>query len=239
LAFFIIAQLGKIIVVRSSIKRQTLVKIIVIARQNDETVRLCSELNMHGFQCIFTNSNNALEQVRKSPAKLLLIEFNGLPEIESLCQCLRQESGLPIIALTPIEILSNLDGYADDFVIKPYNITELQVRANRLIKKKTEASGQQINIGSLKIDLDKYEIFVDDRLISLTFKEYELLRHLASHPGKVYTRDALLNHVWGEDYFGGDRTVDVYIRRLRSKIEGESHNFIETVRNIGYRFISS
>ena len=73
--------------------------------------------------------------------------------------------------------------------------------------------------------------------MSLTFKEYELLKFLASHPGRVFTRDTLLNQVWSEDYFGGDRTVDVHIRRLRSKIEDASHIYIETVRNIGYRFI--
>lgn len=214
-------------------------KIIVVARQNSEITRLCSELNMHGFQCIFTDSNNALEQVRKSSTKLLLIEFNGSPEIESLCRYLRQGSGLPVIALVPMEKLDSLDGCVDDFVIQPYNFIELQARVNRLIEKKIETASQQINISSLKIDLDKYEIFVDDRLIPLTFKEYELLRFLASHPGKVYTRDALLNQIWSKDYFGGDRTVDVHIRRLRSKIEDDSHNFIETVRNIGYRFIDS
>jgi DNA-binding response OmpR family regulator len=73
--------------------------------------------------------------------------------------------------------------------------------------------------------------------VSLTFREYELLKFLATNPGRVFTRDALLNGVWGEDFFGGDRTVDVHIRRLRSKIEDEANNFIETVRNIGYRFV--
>jgi DNA-binding response OmpR family regulator len=212
---------------------------VVIAQQNSEITRLCSELNMHGFQCMFIDSGSALEQVRNSTAKLLMVEFNGSPEIDSLCQYVRQEIGLPIIALVSIEILANLNGYADDFVLKPYNIDELQARAYRLIKKKAEASRQQINIEGLEIDLDKYEVYVEGRLISLTFKEYELLRFLAGHPGKVYTRDALLNQVWSKDYFGGDRTVDVHVRRLRSKIEDESHNFIETVRNIGYRFIRS
>jgi DNA-binding response OmpR family regulator len=215
------------------------VETIVIARQNNEITRLCSELNMNGFQCMFMDSNSDPEQVRNSTAQLLMVEFNGSPEIDSLCRQMRQEIGLPIIALVSTEILANLNGYADDFVLKPYNIDELKVRANRLIKKKAEASRQQINIEGLEIDLDKYEVYVEGRLISLTFKEYELLRFLASHPGKVYTRDALLNQVWSKDYFGGDRTVDVHIRRLRSKIEDESHNFIETVRNIGYRFIGS
>jgi DNA-binding response OmpR family regulator len=214
-------------------------KTIVVASKNSEIKRLSSELNIHGFQCIFTDFNNVLEQVKKNPAELMLVEYNDSPEIESLCRLLRQESHLPIIAFSPVEMLTRLNGYADDFIIKPYNITELQIRANRLTSKKTEVSGQITGIGGLTIDIDKYEVFVDKRLVSLTYREYGLLKFLASHPGKVFTRDALLNQVWGEDYYGGDRTVDVYIRYLRSKIEDETHSFIETVRNIGYRFISS
>jgi len=84
--------------------------------------------------------------------------------------------------------------------------------------------------------MDNCEVTVDGRLVTLTFKEYELLRFLASNRGRVFTRDVLLNEVWGYDYYGGDRTVDVHIRRLRSKIEDSTHIFIETVRNIGYRF---
>ena len=97
-------------------------------------------------------------------------------------------------------------------------------------------SRELIECGDLVLDLARCEVALNGRLVALTFKEYELLRFLASHPGRVYTRDALLSKVWGYDYFGGDRTVDVHIRRLRSKIEDASHTFIETVRNIGYRF---
>ena len=88
----------------------------------------------------------------------------------------------------------------------------------------------------MTIDLVKYEVTLENRVIELTFKEYELLLYLASNKGRVFTREALLNKVWGFDYFGGDRTVDVHIRRLRSKIEDSEHTFIDTVRNIGYRF---
>ena len=86
------------------------------------------------------------------------------------------------------------------------------------------------------IDLAKREVTVDGKLVELTFKEYELLKFLASNRGRVYTREALLNRVWGYDYYGGDRTIDVHVRRLRSKIEDSKHSFIETVRNISYRF---
>jgi DNA-binding response OmpR family regulator len=214
-----------------------LLNIIVIARQNDETVRLCSELNRHGFQCLITNSNDALEQVRKNTASLLLIEFTGSPDIEALCRYFRREKGLPIIALAPLEKLDSLNGYVDDFIVKPYNTKELATRAKRLISKESNVSTEQIRTAGITIDPDKYEVYVDGKLVSLTFKEYELLKFLASHPGRVFTRDSLLNQVWSEDYFGGDRTVDVHIRRLRSKIEVPSRIYIETVRNIGYRFI--
>jgi DNA-binding response OmpR family regulator len=213
-------------------------KIIVVARQTEEIANLCSDLNRHGFECIPSDCDNALEKVRNKTTELLLVEFNDVPEIESLYRSLRQKSGLPLIALIPQEKLDNLNGYADDFIVTPCNIIELQARIKRLISKKTESVRKQITINGLTIDLDKYEIFVDGRLIPLTFKEYELLTFFAEHPGKVYTRDTLLNQIWGEDYFGGDRTVDVHIRRLRSKIEDSSHIYIETVRNIGYRFIN-
>lgn len=211
----------------------------MIARQGDETAKLCSELAGHGFQCSVANNNNALEQVNKQKPNLLLIEFTGSPDTEKLCLYLRQEKGLPIIALAPLEKVDSLDGLVDDFVIKPCNAKELAARAKHLISKESDASTKQIIMGGITIDPDKYEVYVDGKLVSLTFKEYELLKFLASHPGRVFTRDTLLNQVWSEDYFGGDRTVDVHIRRLRSKIEDPTHIFIETVRNIGYRFIIS
>ena len=130
-----------------------------------------------------------------------------------------------------------LNGLVDDFVVKPYNTKELVTRIKHLIKKDSDISTEQIRTAGITIDPDKYEVYVNGKLVSLTFKEYELLKFLASHPGRVFTRDTLLNQVWSEDYFGGDRTVDVHIRRLRSKIEDPSHIYIETVRNIGYRFI--
>ncbi|MDD5289332.1 MAG: response regulator transcription factor [Dehalococcoidales bacterium] len=214
-----------------------MLNIAVVAKQNNETIKLCSELTGHGFRCSIIDGENALEQIKKQTVSLLLVDFTGSQNVESLCRYLRREKGLPIIALAPQEKLDSMDGSVDDFIVKPYNTKELATRALRLIKKKADASDGQILAGDLTIDPNKYEVYVSGRLISLTFKEYELLKFLASHPGRVFTRDSLLNQVWSEDYFGGDRTVDVHIRRLRSKIEDQSHVFIETVRNIGYRFI--
>ena len=93
-----------------------------------------------------------------------------------------------------------------------------------------------LRAGDLHIDMERYEVRLAGRRIVLTYKEYQLLALLAANPGRVYTRDGLLDQVWGYDYFGGTRTVDVHIRRLRSKIEDADHSFIETIWNVGYRF---
>ena len=216
-----------------------MLKIVVVAKQNEEILKLCSELNSHGFQCSNATGENALEQVAENAPNLFLIEFTGSHDILTLCRYIRKEKELPVIGLIPPDKLDNLEGLVDDFVVKPYNTKELVTRIKHLVKRDTDISTEQIRTAGITIDPDKYEVYVNGRLVSLTFKEYELLKFLASHPGRVFTRDTLLNQVWSQDYFGGDRTVDVHIRRLRSKIEDPSHIYIETVRNIGYRFIKN
>jgi DNA-binding response OmpR family regulator len=208
-----------------------------VAKQTDEMVKLCAELNKHGYQCAFTDSNDAMESITENNAGLLLIEFTGTPEVETLCRYFRKEKDLPVIALVSTDKLDKLIDLVDDFAVKPYNSKELATRIKHLIRKDSDVPTAQIRTAGITIDPDKYEVYVDGKLVSLTFKEYELLKFLASHPGRVFTRDTLLNQVWSQDYFGGDRTVDVHIRRLRSKIEDPDHVYIETVRNIGYRFI--
>jgi two-component system, OmpR family, alkaline phosphatase synthesis response regulator PhoP len=125
----------------------------------------------------------------------------------------------------------------DDFAVTPVNEDELRARISRLIWQQTGAEdGTVIRHGSLAIDIERYKVTVDGEVVDLTYKEYELLRFLASNPGKPFTREALLNQVWGYDYYGGSRTVDVHVRRIRSKIE-QREQFIDTVRNVGYRFV--
>ena len=125
----------------------------------------------------------------------------------------------------------------DDFMVAPFDGDELLSRLSLLFWRIREIdSDQAIKIGNLLIDMLNYEAGIDGTPIELTFKEYELLRFLATHRGRVFTREALLNHVWGYDYYGGTRTIDVHIRRLRSKLEPSHDHLIETVRNVGYRF---
>lgn len=125
----------------------------------------------------------------------------------------------------------------DDFVLSPVDEGELRTRLSRLIFERTgQGDGHVIRHGGLAIDLERYKVTVDEEVVDLTYKEYELLRFLSSNPGKPFTREALLNQVWGYDYYGGSRTVDVHVRRIRSKIE-RGEPYIETVRNVGYRFV--
>ena len=127
----------------------------------------------------------------------------------------------------------------DDFLVWPAPAVELLARLRRALWQRTRVdSDNAVRCGDLVIDVVSYRVFVSGHPVDLTYKEYELLRFLATYPDRVFTREILLNRVWGYDFYGGARTVDVHVRRLRSKLENASHSFIETVRNVGYRFKS-
>jgi DNA-binding response OmpR family regulator len=137
------------------------------------------------------------------------------------------------------EQVSGLDATwpADDFIVLPVAQDELLLRVRRAVWRKTGVdTANVLRKEDLLLDLANYKVFVSEQPVSLTFKEFELLRFLMTNRGKVFTREALLNRVWGYEYFGGARTVDVHIRRLRAKIETGTTIYIETVRNVGYRF---
>jgi len=112
---------------------------------------------------------------------------------------------------------------------------ELRVRLAMLGRRLGGIDGSVVRLGDLRIDTDTYQVTAAGRSLDLTFKEFELLRFLATHPGRVYTRPALLREVWGYDFYGGTRTVDVHVRRLRAKLGAEHEQLIETVRSVGYR----
>ncbi len=147
--------------------------------------------------------------------------------------------GLPTMLVVEPGSLSQYDPAinTDDFIVAPMDAMELQARVGQIVFRRNGRSGEQVvRVGELTIDLQSYEVTMAGRRISLTYKEFQLLTLLASNPGRVYTREALLNQVWGYDYLGGTRTVDVHIRRLRSKVEDPDHLFVETIWNVGYRF---
>ncbi|MDD4859324.1 MAG: response regulator transcription factor [Dehalococcoidales bacterium] len=218
-------------------------RICLIAAAGTEAARIQAGLAAAGFGCVVPpDGADISERVAEEAPHLVLIETSQPERIHGLTQQIKQAKPVPVIALLPREMLARLNGQldADDFIVQPADIAELTLRIIKLLEKtQRAASGEMITSGDLTIDMGKCEVTVDGRLTDLTYREYELLKFLASHPGRVYSREALLNRVWGYDFYGGDRTVDVHIRRLRSKIEDPAHDFIETVRNIGYRFIES
>ncbi len=211
----------------------------IIAEDRRAIEELCQGLTQDGYSCSIVA--DASEVARCAPEKapaLVLLESSGYSRIGELSQRIRREKDIPIIALLHGEMVGNVNGHidsVDDFVFKPWNLKELELRIRRLLRRTDNTSSDEvIRCGDLVIDVSRYEVFVGGRPVALTFKEYELLKFLASNRDRVFTREALLNKVWGYDYYGGDRTVDVHIKRLRSKIERSSCT-IETVRNIGYR----
>lgn len=142
---------------------------------------------------------------------------------------------LVLVRGNALDELTMRDELFDDFCLDPFHPRELEARLAHLAAASNGGSTEIIEYGPLRINLDTYEAVVDERPLDLTYMEYELLRFLASQPGRVFTREALLNQVWGYEYYGGARTVDVHVRRLRAKLGEENADLIQTVRSVGYR----
>ncbi|MDA8265022.1 MAG: response regulator transcription factor [Actinomycetota bacterium] len=167
---------------------------------------------------------------------------------ESLRSCLafcralrsREEPVQPLLVVVPASQLSALDfseDLFDDFVVFGSPVLEVEARLAHLFRRTGRGKQRDIIVyGPLALNLETYQAVLGGRPLDLTFMEYELLRFLAGHPGKVFTREVLLSRVWGYEYYGGARTVDVHIRRLRAKLGEEHAHLIDTVRSVGYRF---
>ena len=202
---------------------------------------LVAWLSGKGVDAVVVSGESDLESIRSgSLPDLALVDVSSLtgPDLRHWVRRCSQMK-LPVVALVPPERVADLDpaiGIAD-FVLTPPNPDELTARARLAMRRATSSDDSGvIRAGDLAINPASYEVSMRGRRINLRFKEYELLRLLATNPGRVYSREALLSKIWGYDYFGGTRTVDVHIRRLRSKIEDADHPFIETIWNVGYRF---
>ena len=217
-------------------------KVFIIANETEQIRKLSAELAQRRFECLIVAHNDeAIEQIARQSRAVSLLDMDEATTGSAgweLAQRMRQDMSIPLIALMSREKLNALDSSnsVDDFVVKPWEATEIAARIKRIVTQKGKIESEDIiRCGDLVIDSTKCEVSLCGRPIILTFKEYQLLKFLAINKGKVFTRDVLLNNVWGWDYYGGDRTVDVHIRRLRGKIEDSTHAFIETVRNIGYK----
>ncbi len=217
--------------------------ILLVTNEMDRVRDLSAGLSRAGFSCTACiYADDVIEQDSRQLFNAVLIDLSSVSTHGDSAwkwfRKLKLRKLLPVIVLvSPATLPVVLEQGFEDFVMQPWNMDELSARIRRSISRTARPGGDGIiKAGVLAIDPVRCEVEMAGRLLALTFKEYELLKLLATHKGKVFTRESLLNEIWGYDYYGGDRTVDVHIRRLRSKIEDPEHTFIDTVRNIGYKF---
>ncbi len=221
---------------------------ILIADDNQQITSILGEYaKKEGYDPIIAlDGLDALEQYKLKKPDIILLDvmMPGMDGFE-LCREIRKTSNVPVIMVTArgedYEKIMGLDIGADDYIVKPFSPGEVMARVRailRRLEREDQRSDQIFNFDNLSINLDDYSVAVDGNNVSLTKKEFELLWTLASHNNKVFSRDNLLDSLWGHDYFGDSRTVDSHIKRLRSKLDVLAHpNWeIKTIWGVGYKF---
>jgi DNA-binding response OmpR family regulator len=226
----------------------------ILIVEDDRTLRqaLTFNLEREGYEVrSAVDGQQALDWARNDQFDLMLLDvmLPGMSGIEVL-RTLRSEGlGAPVIILSAkgdeIDRVVGLKVGADDYVAKPFSRPELLARIEAVLRRERRRSAtveapdaeDRIEVGALAIDRGRREASFDGQPLRLTLKEFDLLAHLAAHPGRIFTRDQLLARVWGMDYDGDDRTVDVHVSWLRGKLRGrDGHNYFRTVRGVGYAF---
>ena len=220
-------------------------KILIVEDDANIADLLRLYLEKEGYQiAIASDGGKGVEQFRRFQPDLILLDLM-LPVLDGwgVCRAIRSESQVPIIMLTAKsevnDRITGLEMGADDYLVKPFEMKELMARINAVLRRSEipDDTRKRLTFDKLIIDLDSYELIVDGKSIDTPPKELELLYHLASTPNRVYTRNQLLDEVWGFDYFGDSRTVDVHIKRLREKVENVSDQWsLKTVWGVGYKF---
>jgi len=221
---------------------------ILIVEDEPHIVELVRyNLVQEGFQVsVAYDGAEALRKAKEDDPELVILDLM-LPYVDGLevCRQIRRESSVPILMLTARDgeqqRVVGLEMGADDYVTKPFSPPELVARVRAILRRTTRdarrPSAAPLAVGGLVLDPTTHEVRLNGRLIDLTTKEFDLLQLLLGHPSRVFTRDFLLEHIWGYDYFGSTRTVDMHISRLREKIEDDPNNptYITTVRGVGYK----
>jgi two-component system, OmpR family, response regulator RegX3 len=222
-------------------------RILMIEDEESLGEALEYQLSREGFDVVReTNGATGLQQFRTSGADLVLLDLM-LPGLsgEEVCKEIRTESRVPIIMLTAkdeeIDTVLGLELGADDYVTKPFSSRELVARIKAVLRRTTESlpdSSEVLEGGDIRLDRDRFEVTARGQEVRLTKKEFELLELLLANSGRVLPRETLIDRVWGWDYVGDTRTLDVHMKRLRSKLEVEPHRprHLLTVRGLGYRF---
>jgi DNA-binding response OmpR family regulator len=223
----------------------------ILVVDDETTLRetLVEALETEGFRVVAAaDGREALTKFRAERPDLVLLDLM-LPELSGIevCRIIRAESGVPIVMLTAkdseLDKVVGLELGADDYVTKPFSLRELSARIRALFRRSeqsvaVEAPPAAVDLGRIQVDLAGHRLLRDGKALSIKPKAFELLAFLIRHPGQVFTRDQLLERVWGYDYAGETRTVDVHVHWLRGHIEEDpsSPQFIHTVRGVGYVF---
>jgi DNA-binding response OmpR family regulator len=223
----------------------------ILVVEDEPTLRetLAEALEADGFRVVSAaDGREALTRFRAERPDLVLLDVM-LPELSGIevCRIIRAESGVPIVMLTAkdseLDKVVGLELGADDYVTKPFSLRELIARIRALFRRSeraaaTDGSPAVIDLGGIQADLAGHRLLRGGEVLPIKPKVFELLAFFIRHPGQVFTRDQLLEHVWGYDYGGETRTVDVHVHWLRSRIETDPGNpaFIHTVRGVGYVF---
>jgi DNA-binding response OmpR family regulator len=220
---------------------------ILIADDNEDIVNILKKFaekeNLDAD--VAFDGQQALDMFDKNNYDLILLDIM-MPKKDGyeVCKTIRKTSMVPIIMITAkgedYEKIMGLDLGADDYIVKPFSVAEVMARVRAILRRIEKKSGQNpaLVIDSMKLDLDSYTFEVDGQNVDLTKKEFELLWTLASNTGKVYTRENLLDSLWGYDYYGDSRTVDTHVKRLRAKLAAFPglDDVIKTIRGVGYKF---
>jgi DNA-binding response OmpR family regulator len=222
----------------------------ILVVDDEESIQklLTYPLEREGYRVVQArDGEEALARFRAETIDLVLLDL-ALPRLDGLevCRRLRSESSVPIIMLTArddeIDKVLGLEIGADDYITKPFSLRELRSRIRAAFRRASFASaqpvGEEIEVDGLRIDLPRRAVEVNGHPVQLTYLEFELLRTLAASPGRVFSRQALLDELWGGSAFRDPRTIDVHVRHLREKIEPDPSEpeYIFTVRGVGYRF---
>lgn len=224
-------------------------KILVVDDEENIAELISYNLTSNGYKVIIANNgNDAVKLAVEEKPNLILLDLM-IPGKDGydVCKDIRSNSEIrntPIIMLTAkseeLDKILGLELGADDYITKPFSVRELLARVKAVLRRFSisESENNILVFGNLTADFDKREILVNDKKLDLTLKEFELLEILIRNKGKILTRDTLLDKIWGYEYIGETRTVDVHIRYLRKKIELDDKNpkLIETIRGVGYRF---
>ena len=223
-------------------------KILIVEDDHNISELLQLYLNNEGYQTTIANDGGeGIDQFRRVQPDLVLLDIM-LPVMDGwgVLRTIRQDSKTPVIMLTAkgetSDKVTGLKQGADDYITKPFEMKEVLARVEAVLRRTSEEDAgkekkRRLVFDKLIIDLDAFELIVNGKRVETPPKEMELLYHLASSPNRVYTRNQLLDEVWGFDYFGDSRTVDVHIKRLREKLEGVSDQWsLKTVWGVGYKF---